>query len=84
MSYTRVRARVLLPVTVAPGRPETYETATSPWSSPPPPLAVNARTVRQLGGPCVICGRALLPGERAADLHGSNRTAHTGCIGAQA
>jgi hypothetical protein len=43
-------------------------------------LATNSRTLGQHAGPCTVCGRALLAGERAADLAGGG-TVHVGCAG---
>jgi hypothetical protein len=81
MSFTRVRARALLPVTVAPRRPETYETARLRHSSPPPPITTNARVLLRHAGPCPLCDHALLRGERVCELTATGRTVHVACAG---
>jgi hypothetical protein len=60
--------------------PETREVASAPWSSPPPPLAVNARMLTSHGGPCPACSWAMLSRERVADLTGTGETVHVACI----
>lgn len=79
MGHAKIRLRAILPDTM----PQRHaETAKAPWDSPPPPIAVNARRLSGNHGPCAICSRALLVGQRAADLADSGRTVHVGCIGA--
>jgi hypothetical protein len=69
-----------LPAALAPPqRPETFETASSPWTEPPPPLAEHARTLRHHAGPCAVCSYAMLAGDRVASLTGSGRAVHVAC-----
>ncbi len=61
-----------------------YGYAFAPWSSPPPPVATNARTLGWHAGPCAVCGYAMLAGDRVADL-ADGRTVHlAGCVTAAA
>ncbi|WP_300611054.1 hypothetical protein [Trebonia sp.] len=46
----------------------------------PGPLAVDAATASTAAGPCHLCERAILRGERYARLVPSGRLAHLACI----
>lgn len=50
----------------------------------PPPIATDAGTAEQALGPCTLCQRAILAGERHAQLVPSGRKAHLPCIAAAA
>lgn len=75
----RTRYRAPLAVTLAPPQPEPRGSYTGGFA--PVLLAENARTLAHNAGPCARCGRALLAGQRAADLPGSRAVAHLGCLG---
>ena len=46
----------------------------------PPPLATDADTARRPAGPCSVCRRAILTGDRYALLVPSGRAAHVHCV----
>lgn len=47
----------------------------------PPPLAEDAGTAERPAGPCRLCQRGILRGQRFARLVPDGHLAHTSCIG---
>jgi hypothetical protein len=60
-------------------RAEHHPHASAPWDEPPLPLATGARTAHGNPGPCRVCGHAIMPGERIADLPGGALVHVAGC-----
>lgn len=53
---------------------------TAPASRLPEPLADGADTAQRPAGPCHLCGRGILRGQRYAQLVPSGLLAHVVCI----
>lgn len=60
-------------------RPETHSHPPW-WKIPRDPVATGARTTHHPAGPCRVCRRATLPGDRVADLP-TGGVIHVYCAG---